>query len=72
MSFGYVQITIHAQIYFQGGGLIMTFYPDDFVIPHNIRVFFQFKGCKKQHITEAAISHELNCFQATIPGKYFF
>ena len=53
----------------QGGGLIMSFFHDDFVIPSDIRAFFQFKGSKVQHITEAAISHEMNCFQANIPSK---
>ena len=50
----------------------MSFFHDDFVIPNNIRAFFQFKGSKVQHITEAAISNEMNCFQANIPSKYFF
>lgn len=46
----------------------MAFFPKDFTMPKDIRVFFVFEGTKEHQITETAIDHKLNAFKGTIPG----
>uniref|UniRef100_F6V341 DBB domain-containing protein n=4 Tax=Ciona intestinalis TaxID=7719 RepID=F6V341_CIOIN len=50
-----------------GGGLIVAFLPEDYVLPENIRAFAIFKGSKQRQLTEARVSVEDNAFHAVIP-----
>uniref|UniRef100_H2YLB7 Uncharacterized protein n=1 Tax=Ciona savignyi TaxID=51511 RepID=H2YLB7_CIOSA len=50
-----------------GGGLIVAFLPEDYVLPENIRAFLIFKGSQQRQITEARVVTEDNAFHAVIP-----
>ncbi|XP_076800218.1 rho guanine nucleotide exchange factor 28-like isoform X4 [Clavelina lepadiformis] len=50
-----------------GGGLIVTFLPEDYLLPDRIRAFLVFQGAQQRQVTEAKLSLEDNAFHAVIP-----